>query len=411
MNTGENEIDGRQLKLLEISGKILPYLFGIAFSFSSYTYVGVALTLLISAWYLALGWKKVLRDRWSLIVIGFFLAITCKDAVEFVLGNETFAAFAKSGSRIFVLAGSAVLILAYPREKLERAFLVGYGIAAAWIGLVFILMRLAVLPWIYNYNEFGDLAMWFPLLLGAGLYKKGDRKSKTMAIAIFVAGLAILCFDAVGMKIQGSRTAPVALFVGFVFTLLSGKKASRWLAAALLFAAIASIVVLSLDFIPKIDTFLEHRQELWQAYWTKGLERPFTGWGFTQAADNIRLIEPLMRGKPYYESFIKGGSGPHNSFLAIFFENGILALLGFVAILFVRIKKASKPLSPFDIALIAYIGVISMDAMMAGGLTYLGYFLGICILAVGSDRVGKSASIATPRVDRTTPEDKQGALR
>ena len=385
----------RKPRLLEVSYKWLPYILGIAFSFSSYTYVGVALTLILSAWYLALGWKEIIKDKWSLVVIGFFLAITCKDAVEFVLKNETFAAFAKSGSRVFVLAGSAAMLLSYSRDKIERAFVIGYGIAAAWIGIVFIFMRFSVVPWIYNYNEFGDLAMWFPMLLGARLYSKGDKKSRTLAVIIFIASLAILGFDAVGMKIQGSRTAPVALAVGFAFTLISDKKVSRWLGFALLIGAVGSIIVCALYFSPRIDTLLEHRQELWQAYWVKAFQRPLTGWGWTSAADNIRLLEPVMRGKFYYPEFIATGLGPHNSFLAIFFEDGILAFVGFIAVLIFKIAKSSHPLRPFDIALFAYIVVISLDAMMAGGLTYLGYFLGVCILSIdrGEKRITPAAAL------------------
>jgi len=62
----------RKMLLLNISAKILPYVFGVAFSLGSYTYVGAVLTLVISAWFLALNWKEVLKDKWSLIVIGFF---------------------------------------------------------------------------------------------------------------------------------------------------------------------------------------------------------------------------------------------------------------------------------------------------------------------------------------------------
>jgi len=127
---------------------------------------------------------------------------------------------------------------------------------------------------------------------------------------------------------------------------------------------------------------LTHRQELWQAYWAKAWERPLTGWGWTSVEDNIRLLEPLLRGTTVYPQLVSVGLGPHNSFLAMFFENGLFALVGFVAIYLARIVKASLPLRPLDIALIAYIVMISLDAMMAGGLTYLGYFLGVYLLAV-----------------------------
>ncbi len=393
MNNGMNTIEpppaDRRARLLQVSGAILPFALGIAFSFSSYAYIGIALTLGISAWYIVLGWKKVLSDRWSLMVLAFFLAITFKDAIAFVLKTESFIAFAKSGSRVFVLAGSAALLLSYTREKIERAFLIGYGIAAAWIAIIFILMRLSVVPWLYNPNEFGDLAMWFPLLWGSSLYARSDSKSKTLAAIVFVLGFAVLSFDAVGMTVQGSRTAPVAFAIGFIFILISKSKISHWLGIILLLSAVGCILFFSIYFDPRIDELLAHRQELWQAFWQKALQQPLTGWGWTSADDNIRLLEPLMRGKFLYPQFITNGFGPHNSFLAIFFENGMLALIGFVAMLGVRILWSSRPLRPFDIALITYIVVISLDAMMAGGFTYLGYFLGICILAVNPETAPK----------------------
>lgn len=394
MNERELSQPNLKARVLEVSGAMLPFALGIAFSFSSYTYLGVALTLIISAWYLALGWREVLNDRWSLIVIGFFLAITCKDALAFALKTETFAAFAKSGSRVFVLAGAAATLYSYPREKIERAFVIGYGIAAAWIAIIFIFMRLSILPWIYNPNEFGNLAMWFPLLWGSRLYSRGDAKSRALTIVIFALSLAILSFDAVGMTVQGSRMAPVAFAVGCVFTLISKSKNSRWLGIILLLSAVGCIIFISIYFDPQIDTLLTHRQELWQAFWQKTLQRPLTGWGWTSSADNIRLIEPLMRGKFLYPEFMTTGYGPHNSFLAIFFENGIFALIGFVAMLGFRILRSSRPLRPFDIALIAYIVVISLDAMMAGGLTYLGYFLGVCVLSVNPSSSPEGAARA-----------------
>lgn len=372
----------RKMLLLNISAKILPYVFGIAFSLGSYTYVGAVLTLVVSAWFLALNWKEVLKDKWSLIVIGFFLAITCKDAVAFVLKTESFTAFAKSGSRVFVLAGSAALLLSYPRKEIEHAFIVGYGIASAWIALTFVLMRLSIMPWIYNFNVFGNLSLWFPLLWGAQLYSKGDAKSRRWSVIIFIVSIIILSIDGFGMKIQGSRTAPLTLAAGFILTLFSDKKASRWLGLAMLIGAVGSIIILSVYFIPDIDRLLAHRQELWQAYWAKAWERPLTGWGWTSVEDNIRLLEPLLRGTTVYPQLVSVGLGPHNSFLAMFFENGLFALVGFVAIYLARIVKASLPLRPLDIALIAYIVMISLDAMMAGGLTYLGYFLGVCLLAI-----------------------------
>ncbi|HRU78571.1 MAG TPA: hypothetical protein P5214_09285, partial [Rectinema sp.] len=57
----------------------LPFLFALAFSFSGYTNIAIFVILFLSFWYLILNWQIVIRDRWALCVIGFFLAIAAKD--------------------------------------------------------------------------------------------------------------------------------------------------------------------------------------------------------------------------------------------------------------------------------------------------------------------------------------------
>ncbi|HNV36965.1 MAG TPA: hypothetical protein PKL79_08095, partial [Rectinema sp.] len=110
--------------------------------------------------------------------------------------------------------------------------------------------------------------------------------------------------------------------------------------------------------------------------------QPLIGWGFTTEADNIRLVSSYMIDTPFYDAFAKTGLGPHNSFLAMFFENGVIALAGYITLLLARIRAMRPPLTMFDVSLLAYLVFMSLDAMAPGGLTVLGYFLGICILEV-----------------------------
>jgi hypothetical protein len=66
----------------------------------------------------------------------------------------------------------------------------------------------------------------------------------------------------------------------------------------------------------------------------------------------------------------------------MFFENGVIALAGYITLLIARIRAIRVPLTMFDVSLLAYFIFMSLDAMAPGGLTVLGYFLGLCILAV-----------------------------
>jgi O-antigen ligase len=122
----------------------------------------------------------------------------------------------------------------------------------------------------------------------------------------------------------------------------------------------------------------------------KGAERPLLGWGYTEEDDNRRLVGPLLEGKRAYEMIMRKGLGPHNAFLGMFFENGAIAALFFVTLFFLRVLRSSTPFGSFDVSLIAYIAFMSSDAMNPGGLTFLGYYLGICLLAVRPSAVNES---------------------
>lgn len=381
-----------RLRLLELSAKALPFALGTAFVFSYYTNIGTGVILALSAWYLALNWRAVLGSRWALCVVGFFTAIAFKDGVMFALGEGSFRAFAKSGSRVFVLLGSAALVLAYERERLERALEAALGITFAAIGAAFLAMRAGLLPWIFNSNTFGMLGVWFPLVLAARLRRGGGRRGYLAAAGVLAAGLAVFLADAVAAT-AGSRTAPPALLLG-AFAILLPKRPKRLgpIAGAAVFClALVSVTVLSIIYIPRVDKLLASRQQLWQAFSQKALEKPVLGWGFTEEDDNRRLIGPILEGKNFHQEFMEHGYGSHNSFLGMFFENGAAAALLFAALFLARVLRSGTPFGPFDASVMAYLGFMSADSMNPGGLTFLGFYLGLCLLAERSTRVAPKA--------------------
>lgn len=369
--------------LLATSLRFLPFLFALAFSFSGYTNIAIFVVLFLSFWYLILNWQIVIRDRWALFVIGFFLAIAAKDGIMFALGKGSFVAFAKSGSRPVVLAGCSAMLHAHSRKDIERALVYGFWVTFSYLLIIFILMRFNILPMIYNANTFGMIGIWAAILTGTNRWQNKIKNSRLEALAILISVLILVLQDVYfSGGFEGSRTAIFAMITAICFILFSETKYAMVLARLELALVLVFILIGSMVFIPQLNDLLANRQYLWQAFLRKGLEQPLIGWGFTTEADNIRLVSSYMIDTPFYDAFAKTGFGPHNSLLAMFFENGVIAFAGYIALLFARIRAMRPPLTMFDVSLLAYLVFMSLDAMAPGGLTVLGYFLGICILEV-----------------------------
>ncbi|MBL8966566.1 MAG: hypothetical protein JNG85_06100, partial [Spirochaetaceae bacterium] len=336
--------------------------------------------------------REVVGDRWFLLVLSFFALIALKDGVLLALGTGSRLAFMKSSSRIPSLFGAAAMFIAVPKERREVSWLTAVGIVSIGMGTLVILMRKGLLPFTLNPNTFGMLFAWFPLGLGAMLRAKGGRAAWA-GRAVLLAGLIILYTEARFLDVQGSRTAALAFALG-AFYLAVPDKIRRTTAIVIAAAAILAIIVFSLHYVPALDKALAGRQELWQGYASKGLERPLLGWGFTDGEDNKRLLDSTMRGKAIYGEFAYGGLGPHNGFLAMFFENGLFVFLGYVAIFLTAVWRGRGKAGILPASLMAYVGFMSADAMAPGGITFLGFYLGLCLMAAGAavDAAGEAAT-------------------
>jgi O-antigen ligase len=308
-----------------------------------------------------------------------YAAIALKDCAIWLLADGSFTAFAKSGSRIVSLFGAAAILSAYDREKAERVFGTALGVFAAGIALITLLMRFKTIPHILNANSFGMDFCWFPLCIVSMIRRKAGAKAEAAALAVGIGGAAIIAAEA--FLNNGSRTAPIAYLAGLLFIYLARPLGGRKLTVAVVVMAIAGIFALSITFSPKLNSILAHRQELWNAYASKGAEKPLTGWGYTGPDENKRLLDDKLTGKPVYEMFSQTGLGPHNSFLSMFFENGIIAAAFFAVLLIARAFKSKRNPDIFDTSFIVFLVFMSTDAMSAGGITFLGFFLGACVLA------------------------------
>lgn len=383
-------------RALALTEGALPWALGVAFAFSNiprFYWIGVALILFSALWFSALNFRAVLSSRWALLVIGFFAAIALKDGVLWAAGAGRFDSFAKSGSRVLSLFGAAAILAAYPGKRAERAFGLALGISAAIIAVeAFLVLRGVAAQPVMNPNTFGMLFAWFPLYLALRLREKGESWAEILAAAAGLAGFGLLYYH--GFRLGGDRTAPFAYAVALAYLYLANplwasgpelrkrpSRAPRALLMAEVACAAAAIVFLSLVFMPKINEALTGRQELWLSFASKGGERPLLGWGYTEPADNQRILADTLKNYPRGPQFLAEGLGPHNSLLAMFFENGGFFALAYLALLLMRAWRTGTRAGLFDVSLVAYIAFMSADAMAPGGITFLGFFLGVCLLS------------------------------
>lgn len=382
-------------RVLGASERVFPWVLGVGFAFSNvprFYWIGVGMLLFAALWYAAWNWRAAFASPWALLVLGFFAAIALKDGLLWTLGSGRFNAFAKSGSRIVSLFGVAAMLAAYRKDASERFFGLALGVSAALIAAEAFLVRAgkAAQP-VMNPNTFGMLFAWLPLFAVLRLREKGKAWTEALAAFIGLAGLVILSFD--GIKAMGDRTAPLAYLLALLYVYLAnpsllrrregatGEPWPRRLLCAEVVGAIIAIALLSTVYVPAVDSLLSRRQELWMAYAQKGAERPFLGWGYTEGEENRALVGAELKGKPIYEEFMGMGLGPHNAILAMFFENGALFALAYAALLWLRAKKTASRAGLFDVSLVAYIAFMSADAMAPGGITFLGFYLGACLLS------------------------------
>jgi|GEM_PF-469499 len=370
-------------KLLETSALCLPFILPMAFVFSYWNGIGTALILAISAWYLALNWREVLTSRWALLVMGFFAAIALKDLVALALGDGSFKAFAKSGSRVFILAGSAALLQAYPRRKVEDIFAKALGATAVamtfyWFNVRYRLGWPLSLGEVMHRNTPGLLSLWLPLYATIAADRQRGEKAWLFRLGAFALGEIFLVILSLA---GGWRVGPIAFAFISLIVALKGKIHIKTLSTVLYAASIIALLLIVAAGPERVNDILTGRLDLWRGYTAMAAERPIFGWGYTEEADNIRILGNSLEGTMIFQSFKTEGLGGHNSHLTMLFENGLFALAGFIAMFAARTLALGRKPDFFDLAFIAFIFLIASDTINPGGLRFLGYFLGICLLA------------------------------
>ncbi len=371
--------ESARTRVLRFSGALLPFALAFAFAWAEYSKAGSIFLLALCAWYALWNFRMVIESRWALLIIGFFAAIALKDGIVWAFMDGRFLAFQKSGSRVLSLFGAAAMLSAYPREEGERIFGIALGLLAAAVAAITVLERLHKISSVFNANSFGMLFCWFPLFLAAVQRRKGGWRNEVGAIVVLLVGGAAVYLEA--RYNAGSRTSPLAFLVAVLFVYAPGKAGGkRFLMVEYLFVVIG-IAVLSTVFIPRLNTILAERQRLWFAYLSRVLEHPLAGWGYMDEKSNSIFLNLTLPQSWRREAFVLSGPGPHNSFLAMLFENGVFFAIAYIGLLGKRLLAAFPRLSLFDVSLSAYLIFMFTDAMAPGGISFLGFFLGACILA------------------------------
>ncbi|MBL8968853.1 MAG: hypothetical protein JNG85_17755 [Spirochaetaceae bacterium] len=382
--TAREEIRRKALALTE---RVLPLVLAAAFVMSYWTFIGTRIIIGLCLWFALLNFRAVFRDRWAMIVLGFFALIAAKDAAMALFADGRLLPVIKSSSRVVVLFGSAALLRAYPRERLERILGAALGVTALCMTVYWaeIVGQITIIPGgvlklrqVFQQNTPGMLSLWFPLFLLPRALKGSGWKKTMKVFAILAVSSGVLFFDS---SFGGSRVAPVAFGAAAVYVLIAPRIPTRISLPALVLLMAIGTTALTIWFSPKINDLLFYRQDLWRGYAGKALERPITGWGFTNEKANMALLEERMRGTLAYPEFHDRGLGPHNSLVAMLFENGAILAAAYAVMLLFRARRAAARPGFLDASFLAFIVLMANDAMNPGGVRFLGFFLGICLLA------------------------------
>ena len=114
------------------------------------------------------------------------------------------------------------------------------------------------------------------------IIKQSTHKfANLFALLLGLVGGTIIYYEA--LTNWGSRTAPIAYACAFIFIFISRRLSSRIILLSILLISFFSICLLSFTYYIPIDNALTRRQELWNAYTAKGLERPLVGWGYADS--------------------------------------------------------------------------------------------------------------------------------
>lgn len=370
--------------VLGISGRIAPPVLALAFILSYWTAAGTVLIIPFCAWYAVFGWRKALRSVWVQAVLGFFLLLALKDFLSFLAGSGTFRSFAKSGSRGFVLLGAASFLALYGKDKAEWVFLSALAGVAAAMGIYWALFTAHLsLGWPKAFDETlqrnvpGQLSLWFPLGILLYARKMEGRFAPVWRIAAFAFGEVFMIFLSLS---GGWRVGPLAFAVLGLGLFLPWPRVRHYFVPSLLLLSLLALFGLMGTSDRRFNRLLFYRIDLWNAYAAKAMERPLLGWGYSEPERNKDLAAEDLKGTMAFEEFAQVGLGPHNAYIAMVFENGLVALAGFVALLFFRAFSIRSPPSFFDLSFAAFIFLLALDAMNPGGLRFLGFFLSFCLI-------------------------------
>lgn len=369
-------------RVLKGSGYVLPWILGIAFTLGDFGYIGAGITIAICLWYGAWNWRAVIHWKWAMIVIAFFAAIALKDCALWLAGNCLFVSVAKSSSRIVSLFGISAILKAYEPEIVEKLFGRALGVFFVAIFCITVMINIRVIPEIINPNSFGMDCIWFALFVILSTVKdKKGIKGEILTGSLVLLGAAIFTFNALILK--GSRTALLAYVLAIAFIYISRYRNARWISVLFLAAAIAGTFAVAISFSSRLDNVLTYRQELWNSYLLRASERLWTGWGYLDPGNAGVLLGDMMKDRVLFYDFKRFGLGPHNSFLTMLFENGLAFLILYIGLLFARAWKTKGENDFFDTVFATYIWFMTTDAMTTGGITFLGFFLGVSLLAGG----------------------------
>lgn len=262
-----------------------------------------------------------------------------------------------------------------------------------------------------NPNALGLIAMQVAIILRYWAdCEKRPAHAKILTILFFLIGFTAL--------LSGSRASVLGLFVGlFVYFRLKYKIKGSTLPAIWNFVFLISVLVLSVFmFFPEFFEGLlrvdsSGRLEMWKATWELALRSPMYGVGFGGS-------DGLFAMYSYYMNVLMGTyfSGPHNSFLHLMVDVGIIGLVLAMVPFFLVIRKALRTVVRYANPLFgaALLGVVAASLSNAffeswlfgfGSGSTMPFWIALLMLSHLNDGVAVKKRIGMPlRAYRSNPK-------
>ena len=316
----------------------LSLIVGIAVVPSPSMAVRLGMMIAASPGLLRVGAATATQRRWIAVLVAYLAAIT----VSALASLDHAVAFADLQRQLFLIAVAIALSLALLDARARSAFALGSAAVAVSVALVILPLygRFAGIPligpWQDTFKVFAsDLdvplnALSFVGLLAVLVAMPYLRRRPAILVAVVVP-------VAVAIVVSGSRTTVVSLIAAVPITavgLLIHRRpiVPTWIIYGVIAVTAAWAMLTFADHLgrlaisPELNDLTTGRSPLWNAAWSKFLDRPLFGWG---GGSFLTDLGQFLPGAGFYRAedvrALATTGGAHNALLNVLAERGLFA--------------------------------------------------------------------------------------